>query len=382
MDDKAYYKRLSADAESWREAGLIDAEQEGALKSWAAMRARKAPAPFSTLSLLAAAAFIIGVLSVLAANWARLSDAAHFIIIIAVLNLTLLGAGWLHSRNHKVLGEAAALSAAAMFGGAMILIGQSFNIQGAPEGLLFVWLLGAAAIAVGLRAGPALAFSLGLVLVWMFVRLSSDPMSIAVLPPPTRGEPLSDPGFWAVAPVGAALAGLAWRWRFVTAWHAAQILLWAWLAILVGALAGLDDSENALSLFGFIIALAGAATACAGFMARAKGLWGAGTLAGYAVSAALAGAFAACAGVEGDAVYAAIGVYLLVSVGVVMAGAYLQHRWAMALGIAGFMTAAGVLYLRTGGSLLVAGMILLLTAAGIGVLGWWLSRRGNQKGGE
>lgn len=66
MDDKAYYKRLSADAESWREAGLIDAEQEGALKSWAAMRARKAPAPFSTLSLLAAAAFIIGVLSVLA----------------------------------------------------------------------------------------------------------------------------------------------------------------------------------------------------------------------------------------------------------------------------------------------------------------------------
>lgn len=264
----------------------------------------------------------------------------------------------------------------------MILIGQSFNIQGAPEGLLFVWLLGAAAIAIALRAGPALTFSIGLVLVWMFIRLSSDPVSITFLPPQNRSEPLSDPGFWAVAPIGAALAGLAWRWRFATAWHAAQILLWAWLAILVGAAVGLDDSDNALSLFGLIIAAAGALTAGAGFAGSARELWAAGAMAGYAVAAALAGAFAACAGVEGDAVYAAIGVYLLVSVGVVMAGAYLHHRWVMALGIAGFLAAAGFLYLRTGGSLLVAGVILLLTAAGIGVLGWWLSRRGGQKGGE
>jgi len=382
MNDHAYYARLAGDIDEWRESGLIDVEQAGALKSWASLRATETAAPFGALSLMAAAAFIVGALSILAANWARMPDLVQFVAVLAVFNGALMTAGWLLRAGRDTLGHAAALAAAAMFGGALVLIGQSFNIQGAPEGLLFVWTIGAAMVAVALRSGPALGLAAALALAWMLVRLAAAPHEILLLPPPERGEPIADAGFWLTPLAAAGIAALAWRWRLAVAWHAVQLLAWAWIAVLVGDALSVDaDGKASAARFGVALLMIASAAAAAGLALRARGAWGASAVAGYAVAVALAAGLFSASMAAAPGVYAAVGAHLVGAIGVVVAGAYLRHRWIMALGVAGFLAGVGYLYLSIGGSLLLAGLVLLVVAAGIGGLGWMLSRRNRTQRG-
>lgn len=345
--------------------------------------APKPGASIGALSLLAAAAFVIGALSILAANWARFSDLVQLLAVLAVFNATLLTAGFLLQRGAHLTGHACALAAAAMSGGAMILIGQSFNIQGALEGLLFLWLLSAGVVTVALGSGPALAFTLALIGGWMTVRLNMEPWQIGILTPPERGRPLADPGFWLALWLGAGAGALAWRWRAGVAWHAAMILFWVWVT---AGLADLASGEAQIfisaetSRIGLWLVICSLAAGALAFVLRQRGMWGAPGALGYAAAAALTGAFQFAAGLGGPALYYAFAAFLAGAAGLILLGGAARHRWLMILGVIAFLGGSAFLYLRYEGSLLYAGAVLMAAAAFlIGLI--WLSAR-LTRGGE
>ncbi len=349
-------------------------QRESAATSGAAPRSA---APVGALSLLAAGAFVLGALSVIAANWARFSDLVQLLTIVAVFNITLLAAAWLLQRGAKLTGPAAALAAAAMSGGAMILIGQSFNMQGALEGLLFLWLLGAGAVAVALRSGPALALVLALIGAWMLARLNMEPWRIGLLPPPERGHPLADPGFWLAAWLGAGAAALTFRWRAGVAWHAAMILFWIWVMAGLADAAGGDGRlflSAETSRIGLWLMICGLAAGALAFALRLRGAWGAPAALGYAAAAALLGAFQAPAELGDPALYYAFAAYLAGAAALILLGGAARHRWLMTLGVVAFLAASTFLYLRYEGSLLYAGAVLMAAAAFLSGL-IWLSAR-------
>lgn len=349
------------------------------------MTASKAGAPVGALSLLAAAAFVIGALSILAANWARFSDLVQLLAILAVFNATLLAAGFLLQRGAHLTGHACALAAAAMSGGAMILIGQSFNIQGALEGLLFLWLLSAGAVAAALRSGPALALTLALIGGWMMTRLNMEPWQVGILPPPERGHPLTDPGFWLALWLGAGAGALAWRWRAGVAWHAAMILFWVWVT---AGLADLASGESQLvmsaetSRIGLGLMICGLAAGALAFTLRRRGVWGAPAALGYAAAAALTGAFQFAAELGDPALYYAFAAYLAGATALILLGGAARHRWLMTLGVIAFLGGSAFLYLRYEGSLLYAGAVLMAAAAFLAGLIWLSTRLTRGEEGE
>jgi len=379
MNDAAYFKRLKGDIKDWTEAGLIAPDQAIALENWADLRAADHKPGIGALSLLAAAAFIIGVLSLLAANWARLPDLGQFLLTLAVFNASLFAGVWMVQRGSRAIGHATLMASAAMFGGAMILIGQSFNIPGASEGLLFFWALGAVAIGYVLRSGPAFALGVGLFGIWLIVRaLIANVSDMALLPPAQNNSPLSDPMVWLAAPIIALFGAAAWLRRETTAWHGSVAVAWVWVVVICFSLTNALNGEDPTRLqAGVWIALLGATACGASLYARRLDRWGASGAAGYSAFAGLGGALLAAG--QSGAIYAGMAVVLALSAGVVALGARVQHRWLMATGVIAFLIAAATLYLRISGSLLAAGLVLLLAAAALNGLIAILSRQSKTK---
>ncbi|GEM_PF-7054799 len=374
MRDSAYLARLRRDLERWRAEKMLPEASGAAILADAERRYGSDSPPLHTLSLLAACAFVLGALSLIGANWDRLGDFWQFLCIAAVFNLTLAAAAQLLSRGYSAGGHAAAMAAAAMFGGALILIGQTFSIAGAPEGLLFWWSLGAAAVAIALRSPPALAFAAALVFVWFALRMPADRDEVMLLPG-LRDLGALDPLLWLAAAGLAGHAALARRWRKHAPWHVAWLGMWLWLGVLAFLLA---EPEEALGLaaIGSMLSIIGG-LACALFLAaRARGAWGAGAASGYAFGAAAAGVLltAASAADTGGA-HAAFGLCLILSAGGVAGGARLRHRGIVALSIIAFLISAAAIYILIGGSLIAGGVILLFASALIGGLTFLMSRR-------
>jgi uncharacterized membrane protein len=97
---------------------------------------------------------------------------AHLALLLACVWSGYGAAGWLATRGHTLLADAAVLFACGMFGASIMLISQMYNIGGNPADGVLMWWVGTLFAGAVLRSNPALALAMILVCVWSFLETS------------------------------------------------------------------------------------------------------------------------------------------------------------------------------------------------------------------
>ncbi len=125
--------RLGTRLKRWQEAGLIDSSTAGAIQAFE--RDHRGPALSLAAFRLGGLAILVGILSVVAANWDNIPDAVklgvHFLLNIAAALWTWRAIG----RDHRRRAEFGALALAGLTLTLLALIGQTYQTQ-APDWVL------------------------------------------------------------------------------------------------------------------------------------------------------------------------------------------------------------------------------------------------------
>lgn len=161
-----YLKRLARDLDRWIAAGLVPAENRQAILASAAPGPRRWSAA-GAAAILGAVLLALAALSFVGANWSELPKITRFALILGALWAALLGSGESLRRNNPVFGHALALVGAALFGVAIMLTAQTFNISAFRNTGILIWALGALVVAVAIPSRPVLALSVLLGGGWM-----------------------------------------------------------------------------------------------------------------------------------------------------------------------------------------------------------------------
>lgn len=202
-----YRRRLEKDLDGWVAKGLVPAANREAILAEVG-EARRLDAA-TTLAILGALLAGVAVIAFVAANWSAIPRIVRFGLILAAFLGTSGGAAWASGRDKPVTTHVLLAVAALIFGAAIGLTGQIFDIAGDARAALRGAGLAAALLALAGRSPWPAAVAL------LFIGLS-DPMGGGWFAP-DRGWP----GWlaWA-APAGALLA---WRWRSTALAHAAGL---------------------------------------------------------------------------------------------------------------------------------------------------------------
>lgn len=166
----SYGTRVRRDIERWISAGWIEpdkreaifADLENRTPAWSAAGA---------LSILGAILLAMSAISFVAANWDAMPKLLAFGCIIAALMLSLLGAGRALDNGAQVIGQALALLGALLFGAAIALTAQTFNMESFRNTALLVWAFGALAVAWSIPSRPALILATILGAWWVFAEV-------------------------------------------------------------------------------------------------------------------------------------------------------------------------------------------------------------------
>lgn len=162
-----YLDKIGKDIARWRASGLIDAATATALEADARAHHGAGISFGSILMILAATLFGAALLLAIAANWEAIPRLVRVGGIFAVLIVGYAGGAFAKGRGHNAIAEGLWLVAAVAFGGGIALIGQMYHLSGDEAGALFVWALGTAFAAAGLRSGPLTAGAVLLAASWM-----------------------------------------------------------------------------------------------------------------------------------------------------------------------------------------------------------------------
>ena len=219
-----YRTRLTHDLERWIAAGWVDATHRQAILGDIASRPGRWNAA-GALAILGAALLAMSALSFVAANWEAMPRLVRFATIVLALWAALLGAGRAFDRNAPVIGHALALLGAALFGAAIMLTAQTFNMTAFRNTALLVWATAAAGIALVLPSRPVLILATGLGALWAGME--------AVSP--------NAPGVvWAYLPVWGATALLARHLGSRVSFNLLAPALFMWIAHLLWTQASAD----------------------------------------------------------------------------------------------------------------------------------------------
>ena len=168
-----FVERLGPESERWVAEGLISAEQAATLR---AQYAAAALAPEGPRSRAATALAVIGVLAVgfgvigfFAANWESMSHGIRLLLITLALSGCYAGAYNLRERtgSYPKVGEALYLLGVLLFGAALFLVGQMYNVQAHDPLALLIWAAAAVAVAVTVRSRPVSAAALLIFTGWL-----------------------------------------------------------------------------------------------------------------------------------------------------------------------------------------------------------------------
>lgn len=277
-----YRKRLKADLDRWIEAGLVPADNR------AAILADIAPAPSrwsaqGAAAILGAVLLALAGLSFIAANWADLSRLVRFAIIITALWSSFAGAAIAFARRYDALGHALALLGAALFGGAIVLTAQTFNMSAFRNTGVLIWAIGALATALAIPSRPVLILAAVVGTGW----LASETQN-----------PLTPTIVWSYPVLFVVTAIAAWRLQSRVTMNIVALTLIGWL---LHALYRLDITYDldALTIAASLALWTGAIGLGAALL-RERGVFGAGVLAGWGAAGGAASAFALQAGLDGD----------------------------------------------------------------------------------
>ncbi len=168
MRASSYIKRLKPDLDSWVEAGWVP--QSSKEKIIAQAEAQKSGINFvGVLAITGAVLLGFAAISFVASNWAQMGKLLRMSLMLAGLWAAFGIAAFATWRNIMAYAHAFGLLGAVLFGAAIMLIAQSFNIQAHyPTGIL-IWFFGAISAAMVLRSNPILIFSSLLLGLWMIM---------------------------------------------------------------------------------------------------------------------------------------------------------------------------------------------------------------------
>mgnify|MGYP003624651462 FL=1 len=267
-----YRTRLTHDLERWIAAGWVDATHRQAILGDIASRPGRWNAA-GALAILGAALLAMSALSFVAANWEAMPRLVRFATIVLALWAALLGAGRAFDRNAPVIGHALALLGAALFGAAIMLTAQTFNMTAFRNTALLVWATAAAGIALVLPSRPVLILATGLGALWAGME--------AVSP--------NAPGVvWAYLPVWGATALLARHLGSRVSFNLLALALFVWISHILWTQASADRLGQLEALDAAIL-IAAAIGLLAAWL-RDHSIAGGGVLAAWAIALAVLGA--------------------------------------------------------------------------------------------
>ena len=243
MGKTRYQNRLAKDLDRWIGRGLVPAENRQAIlddiadapRGWSASGA---------LAILGATLLALAALSFVAANWTHLGNLVRLVLVFATLWACYLSAGWAFGRNSSALGHALALLGAALFGVAIVLVAQIFNMSSWRYTVLAIWTVGAIATAVAVPSRPVLILAAILGASWIWAETFN---------------PYAPDVIWGYLPLWAVTMIVASRMRSLVSANFLAIGLYLWIAFLLWDYAQDDRLSELQSASVLILASAGTA---------------------------------------------------------------------------------------------------------------------------
>jgi uncharacterized membrane protein len=353
----SYRSRLERDLEHWRDKGWIDADGVAAIS--VELAARRSGMTFAqVVAVLGAAVLCFAGMTFVAANW---DEMARWLRLV-----TLFGAMWgcygvayvLLRKELNAFGQGAVLAGCGMFGANIMLIAQTYHIEGHPPGAVLLWAAGTLLAAGLLRSGVAGALGFILLVLWSGWEMS-------------YGSP------W----LAAAHERFVTHWPFLAAWlgatglaawqrwphgeHMAGLAMVAW--VLVGALNG--ASSDLFLMTGLAVAVLAvwqARSATGGFLAKLP--WN--TVFVYAALVATASFWALQFDARGLEQWAYAGAGLLAAVTQVAAARGMRSRIGALAGYLFFAAELIYIYFEALGSLIDTAAFFALSGATLIVIAW------------
>ena len=264
-----YRERLSRDLERWIAAGWVPEASRDSILEEAAARDRGWSAA-GALAIMGAALIALAMLSFVAANWDGMARLFRFGLVIAALWAAFLGAGRAFDRGAPVLGHALALLGAALFGAAIALTAQTFNLSSFRNTAILIWALAALGVALLTPSRPVLILAVILGGTWSITESIND---------------FAPDIIWTYPLLWAVMFTAASRMKAPVSVHllAASIIGWlAWAILQYGENDLITPMEG-----GSAFALACGALALAGAALRDRQVFGAGGLTAWTASIAM-----------------------------------------------------------------------------------------------
>jgi uncharacterized membrane protein len=157
----------------WQSAGVLDASSADGIRAWEAEQEKPAGLRWQGLAALILGAILLacGVVLLVSARWDEISPGARFAVVLGMVAVFHLGAGWAR-KNFRPLSSALHAVGTVSTGVAIALAGQIFNIQDHWPAAVLLWALAALAGWILLRDEAQKTLTLLLVPAWMFSELA------------------------------------------------------------------------------------------------------------------------------------------------------------------------------------------------------------------
>jgi uncharacterized membrane protein len=158
VEQHSFAERLGRELERWVGDGLISAEQAAALRARYPATGVASDEPRSraatALALIGAIAVGAGVIGFFAANWDGMSHALRLAVLTLAVAGSYAGGYQLRERTNRAprIGEALYLLGVLLFGAALFLVGQMYNVEAHDPLALLIWAAAAFAVALTVRS--------------------------------------------------------------------------------------------------------------------------------------------------------------------------------------------------------------------------------------
>lgn len=241
-----YLSRLEGDLQRWVTAGMIGESAAHAMLTDA--RGRGGAYSFATIIVfLGMVSLALGAMTFVAANWQAMPRLMKVGLLLAAMWAALAGAAFANHRERPALADSLVMLGTAIFGAAVMLVGQIYHLQGRAADAVLLWAAGSAVATALLRSRGALWLTIVLITVWLVMR---------TIPEFGADAPINllYPVFW----LGAA--ALAWWLRSRLAAHLLAVGAIVWIAATVGILTEREENLTlAAATYAGMFLLAGAA---------------------------------------------------------------------------------------------------------------------------
>ncbi|WP_203292079.1 DUF2157 domain-containing protein [Maricaulis parjimensis] len=255
-----YLSRLAKDLDHWIEQGWVEASRRETILADAGSQTRHWTA-IGALSILGAVLLALSALTFMAANWESMPRLLRSAVILAALWLSLVGAGQAFDRKAPALGHALAILGIALFGVAILLTAQTFNMASFRNTAVLIWSLAGLVTALVLPSRPVLILAALLGALWAGLEIFN---------------PFVGGVIWTYLPLWLATLALAVRLHSPITLHLLAAALVLWVANAVFGTAPEDAVD--VSTLQTAAVLTYGALALGAAVARDRGVTGGGIL--------------------------------------------------------------------------------------------------------